>query len=59
MSDITGAEKIGELSIKLADAAIMARAKGDDVHALFFAIKAAECLQLAKALGWKPREATE
>jgi hypothetical protein len=38
------------VSIKLADAAIMARAKGDDVHALFFATKAAECLQLAKLL---------
>jgi hypothetical protein len=48
------AAKIGELSIKLADAALIAREKGDDVHAIFFAIKAAETLALAKALGWKP-----
>jgi hypothetical protein len=48
------AAKIGELSVKLADAALTAREKGDDVHAIFFAIKAAETLALAKALGWKP-----
>jgi hypothetical protein len=48
------AKEIGELSIKLADAALIARAKGDDVDALFFALKAAECLQLAKLLGWNP-----
>jgi hypothetical protein len=46
-----GAKKIGELSIKLADAALVARDRGDDVHALFFACKAAETLALAKALG--------
>jgi hypothetical protein len=51
---MTGAQKIGELSIKLADAALIAREKGDDVHALFFACKAAECLALAKSLGWCP-----
>jgi hypothetical protein len=51
---VSGAAKIGELSIKLADAALIAREKGDEVHALFFAIKAAETLALAKALGWKP-----
>lgn len=51
MSD---AAKIGELSIKLADAALVAREKDDEVHAIFFAIKAAETLALAKALGWKP-----
>jgi hypothetical protein len=51
---MTGAQKIGELSVKLADAALTARERGDDVHAIFFAIKAAECLQIAKALGWKP-----
>lgn len=51
---MTGAQKIGDLSIKLADAALVARARGDDVQALFFAVKAAECLQLAKALGWNP-----
>ena len=49
-----GANKIGELSVKLADAALIAREKGDDVQALFFAVKAAETLALAKALGWKP-----
>jgi len=48
------AKQIGELSVKLADAALIAREKGDDVHAIFFAIKAAETLALAKALGWKP-----
>ena len=48
------AAKIGQLSVKLADAALKAREKGDEVHALFFAIKAAETLALAKALGWKP-----
>jgi hypothetical protein len=51
---MTGAQQIGELSLKLADAALTARTRGDDVHALFFATKAAECLQLAKLLGWKP-----
>ena len=51
---MTGAQKIGDLSIKLADAALVARERGDDVQALFFAVKAAECLQLAKALGWNP-----
>ena len=50
---MTGAEKIGKLAVGLANAAAKARAKGDDVHALFFSLKAAECLQLAKALGWK------
>jgi hypothetical protein len=53
---MTGAEKIGDLAVKLADAALVARERGDDVHAIFFATKAAECLQLAKALGWKPQE---
>lgn len=51
---MSGAAKIGELSIKLADAALVAREKGDQVNAIFFAIKAAETLALAKALGWKP-----
>ena len=46
-------EKIGDLSLKLADAALIARERGDDVQALFFAVKAAETLALAKALGWK------
>ena len=50
---MTGAQ-IGELSIKLADAALVARERGDDVNAIFFAVKAAETLALAKALGWKP-----
>jgi hypothetical protein len=48
------AQEIGELSVKLADAALIARGRGDDVHALFFARKAAETLALAKALGWRP-----
>jgi hypothetical protein len=51
---MTGAEKIGDLAVKLADAALIATDRGDTVQALFFATKAAECLQLAKALGWKP-----
>ncbi|HVX90159.1 MAG TPA: hypothetical protein VHC20_00715 [Candidatus Paceibacterota bacterium] len=51
---MTGAQKIGELSAKLADAALIARERGDDVKAIFFATKAAECLALAKALGWNP-----
>ena len=53
---MTGAEKIGALAVDLADAAAKAKAKGDDVHAIFFATKAAECLVLAKALGWKPSD---
>jgi hypothetical protein len=48
-----GAQEIGELSIKLADAALIARERGDDVQYLFFAVKAAETLEVAKALGWK------
>lgn len=50
---LTGAAKIGDLSLKLADAALIARERGDVVQALFFATKAAETLQLAKLLGWK------
>lgn len=53
---MTGAAKIGNMAVKLADAALVARERGDEVHALFFAIKAAECLHLAKLLGWKPEE---
>ncbi len=49
---MTSAE-FAALSAKLADAARIARTRGDDVHALFFAIKAAETLTIAKALGWK------
>lgn len=51
---LTGAAKIGALSVQLADAALVARSRGDEVHAIFFATKAADTLQLAKALGWKP-----
>lgn len=51
---MTGAQKIGELSVKLADAALIAHGRGDDVQAIFFAVKAAECLALAKAL-WLER----
>ena len=52
---MTGAEKIGKLAVDLADAAMAAKAKGDDVHAVFFAVKALECLTLAKALGWSQK----
>ena len=45
---------LGRFSVKLADAALNARERGDDVHAAFFAIKAAETLTLAKHLGFKP-----
>lgn len=55
---MSGAAQIGELSVKLADAALISRERGDEVNAIFFAIKAAETLALAKALGWKP-EASE
>jgi len=51
---MSGAAQISALAVKLADAALVAREKGDDVNAIFFAIKAAETLALAKALGWKP-----
>lgn len=47
---------LGRISVKLADAALVARGRGDDVHALFFAMKASETLQLAKHLGYKPGE---
>lgn len=53
---MSGASQIGELSVKLADAALIARGRGDEVNAIFFAIKAAETLALAKALGWKPED---
>lgn len=43
---------LGRFAGELADAALVARDRGDDVHALFFAIKAAETLQLAKLLGF-------
>lgn len=55
---MSGASQIGELAVKLADAALVARDRGDDVHAIFFATKAAELLALAKALGWKPEPPT-
>lgn len=45
---------LGRFSIELAGAALAAREKGDQVHALFFAQKAAETLALAKALGFPP-----
>lgn len=45
---------LGRLSVGLAEAAITARADGDDVHAAFFAIKAAETLKLARYLGYRP-----
>lgn len=41
----------------LANAALVARERGDPVNALLFAIKAAETLALAKALGWDGRDA--
>lgn len=36
---MTGAEKIGKLAVDLADAAILAKSKGDDMHAIFFATR--------------------
>jgi hypothetical protein len=51
-----GRDEIGDLAIKLADAAVIAHDRGDTVNALLFAIKAAECLELAKALGWKGKQ---
>lgn len=48
-----GAARIGDLSLKLAEAALIAHQRGDKVEAAFFSIKAAETLQLAKVLGWK------
>jgi hypothetical protein len=51
---MSGIQKIIDLSIKLAEAALVAREKGDEVNAIFFAAKAGETLALAKALGWKP-----
>jgi hypothetical protein len=50
-----GANRIGDLSVKLGEAALVAREKGDDVQALFFALKAAETFKLARALGWEPK----
>lgn len=50
------AQKMGELSVMLADAALVATQRGDEVHAIFFAVKAAETLALAKALGWEAKE---
>ena len=55
---MSSASQIGKLSVKLANAALVAREKGDAVHAIFFAVKAAETLALAKALGWKPDPVT-
>ena len=45
---------LARFSGKLAEAALIARERGDTAHALFFAGKAAETLALAKALGWQP-----
>lgn len=51
-----GAKKIFDLSVKLGSAALIARERGDDVNAIFFAIKAAETLKLAKLLGYGAAE---
>lgn len=51
---LRAADKLAILAGKLAEAATTARGRGDDVNALFFAIKAAEVLSLAKSLGFKP-----
>lgn len=48
------ADYLGRFSAELAGAALVALEREDDVNALFFAIKAAEVLSLAKALGFKP-----
>lgn len=41
---------LGRFAIDLADAALKARERNDDVHALFFAVKAAEVLKLARVI---------
>lgn len=48
------ADYLGRFAGKMAEAAMIARERNDDVHALFFARKAAEVLQLARALGFEP-----
>lgn len=50
---------LGRLSVGLADAALKATADGDDVHAIFFAVKAAETLKLARYLGYRPERKVE
>jgi hypothetical protein len=45
------------LSVKLAEAALMARERGDDVYTIFFAVKAAEVLSLAKLMNITVEEA--
>lgn len=48
---------LGRFAGQLAEAAMVARERGDEVNALFFAIKASETLQLAKHLGFPSPEA--
>lgn len=43
-------DTVADLAVKLADAALIARERGDEVHALFFAQKATELLQLARLI---------
>ena len=50
---------LGRFAVDLAGAALKARERQDDVHALFFALKAAEVLKLAKHLGYQPGALTE
>ena len=50
---------LGRFSVKLADAALIAHERGDQVNALFFATKAAETLALAKHLGFAPSKGGE
>jgi hypothetical protein len=44
---------LGRFSIELADAALVARERGNDVEVLFFAVKAVEILKLAQYLGYQ------
>lgn len=43
---------LGRFAGQLAETAMTARERGDTVHAIFFATKAAETLALARALGF-------
>lgn len=55
----TGADNMAIFAGKLAEAAMLATERGDKVNAAFFAIKAAETLSLAKALGFDAAKAAE
>lgn len=46
--------KMGQISIKLANAALIALERGDETNATLLARRAADALAVAKALGWQP-----